>query len=237
VVQTLKNAGPNATIVAGSTTAIAIQSLGPDATPKQVAAIVFAAVRAVPDSALNIVRAAVAVAPNDAPQIAAAAARAVPNPWKEVRYAHPTPGQPGRPGQPDQTPPGQPAVTSSTLAQNQRPAPSNREPDFKSPPVDHSLASAGNTPNPVLDPAAAGDPMSLAEAIVQAAVDAHAGVDPAAVQAAVDAALFGDPSTLFNSIADPKGISGVGEAGNSNIANEPILPGPPKPPGQPPVSQ
>ena len=198
--QTLRAAGSNAALLAGPATAAAIQSLGAEATSKQIAAIVFAAVRVVPDSALRIVRAAVTVAPNAAPEIAAAAARAVPNPWKEVRYQRGVPAEP---------PP-----------QNVVQPPSDREPDFKST-VDSSFLNALDA---VLDPAAVGDPMSLAEAIVQTAADARGG-DPGGIQGSVDAALFGDPSQLFNAVSGSKGISGVGDAGLSNYANEPILPG------------
>jgi len=199
--RTLKAAGPNAASLAGPATIAAIQSLGPDATSKQIAAIVYAAVHAVPDSALRIVRAAVSAAPNAAPEIAAAAARAVPNPWKEVRYQQ---------GAPSNMPP------QNATPQNVVTLASNREPDFKSS-VDPSFLDALSA---VLDPAAVGDPMSLAEAIVQTAVDA--GGSLAAVQGAVDAALYGDPGALFKAVGGVKGISGVGDAGNSNYANEPF---------------
>src|SRR5260221_6518260 len=63
ITQTLRAAGPNAALLAGPAAALAIQSLGANATSKQIAAIVFAAVRVAPDSALRIVRAAVSVAP------------------------------------------------------------------------------------------------------------------------------------------------------------------------------
>jgi hypothetical protein len=202
LVQTLKAAGSNANLLAGPATAAAIQSLGANASSKQIAALVFAAVRVAPDSALRIVRAAVRVAPNAAPEIASAAARAVPNPWKEVRY------QRGAPAEPPSQNAGQP--------------PSDQTPDFKSS-VDSSFLSALDA---VLDPAAAGDPMSLAEAIVQTAADARGG-DPGGIQSAVDAALFNDPSQLFNAVSGAKGISGVGDAGLSNYANEPFIPTPP----------
>ncbi|MEP6668712.1 MAG: hypothetical protein ABJF10_06140 [Chthoniobacter sp.] len=204
--RTLKAAGPNAASLAGPATIAAIQSLGADATSKQIAAIVFAAVRAVPDSALRIVRAAVSTAPNAAPEIAAAAARAVPNPWKEVRYQQ-----------------GAPPATSP---QNTTLLAGNREPDFKST-VDPTFLDALAA---VLDPAAPGDPMSLAEAIVQTAVDTNSSVSLAAVQGAVDAALYGDPGELFNRVGGVRGISGVGDAGNSNYANEPFDPNDPNGP-------
>jgi hypothetical protein len=204
ITRTLRQAGANAPFMAAPATVAAIQGLGPEATRKQVAAIVYAAVRVVPAKTLRIVRAAVSAAPNAASEIAAAAVRAVPNPWKEVRYQHEAP--------------------SETVAQSTEPAPApvNREPDFKSPPLDHSFEDALSA---VLDPAAPGDPMTLAEAIVQSTVDAHPGLDYASVQGAVDAALYGDPGSLFNAVGGVRGNSGVGDAGNSNYANEPHLPG------------
>ena len=202
--RTLKSAGPDAGTFAGPATATAIDSLGL-ATNKQIAAVVFAAVRAEPDSALKIVRAAVKVAPQAASDIAAAAVRAVPNPWKEVRY------QRGEA-------PSQAATTAGTpiaLANNNA---SPKEPDFKSPLEDAVSA--------VLDPAAPGDPMTLAEAIVQAAGGTSA------VQTAVDSALYGHPGGLF--AGDPRGTSGIGTVGNSNYANEPPLGTPTPTPNPPP---
>jgi hypothetical protein len=210
VTKALKAAGSNAQFVAGPLTAAAIQALGREAPASKIAAIVYAAVRTVPDSALRIVRAAVKIAPSAAPEIAAAAARAVPNPWKEVRYQRDAP---------------------ETTDQYSEVPPANREPDFKSPSFEDGLAA-------VLDPPAPGTPMTLAEAIVQAAFDTagHSGL--AAVQGAVDTALYGDPGSLFSTVGDPRGISGVGTVGNSNYANEPRLPGTSTggaPPGDPPL--
>jgi len=204
VARTLKAAGANVSSVAGPVTQAAIQGLGPGASSKQIVAIVYSAVHTAPDSALQIVRAAVSLAPKSAPQIAAAAALAVPDPWKEVHY-HRGP-QPGV-GAPVATP----------IMARERDFKSER--DYKSP----VEGASSNPPDPsvVTDP---GDPMTLAEAIVQAAVDA--GGDPGATQSAVDAALFGDPGALFNQVSSSKSISGVGDAGNSNYANEPHVPDP-----------
>ncbi|EDY19596.1 hypothetical protein CfE428DRAFT_2772 [Chthoniobacter flavus Ellin428] len=207
VARTLKAAGANASSVAGPVTQAAIQGLGSGASSKQIAAIVYSAVHTAPDSALQIVRAAVSVAPKSAPGIAAAAALAVPNPWKEVHYQHgPQPGV----GAPQAAP----------IVAKERDFKSER--DYKSP-VDGSQSPLPvQDPNPPAD--LVGDPMTLAEAIVQAAVDA--GGDPGATQSAVDTALFGDPGALFNQVSGSKSISGVGDAGDSNYANEPHLPDP-----------
>lgn len=199
----LSSAGTQAAAKNSASIALAIRNLGPAATSKQIATLVFAAVHAAPDDALWIVRSAVSAAPDAAPEIAAAAARAVPNPWKEVRYQHIAP--------PQNTP--APAVQSKRKG----------EPDFKSP-VDDSSLNPGL--EAIFDPAAPGDPMSLAEAIVHTAIDVDPGIDGAAVQGAVDAALFGDPGQLFNRVGGARGISGVGDAGNSNYANEPFRPNP-----------
>jgi len=220
--QTLKSAGPNAAKEVVPATIAAIQGLGPEATPKQIAAIVYAAVRATPDSALNIVRAAVKLSPDAAPDIAAAAARAVPNPWKEVRYQRGTQPQPP-PQAPPQLPPQPPGRKERDF---------KSEPDYKSSPVDSSLLQPGEA---VSDPAVSGDPMSLAEAIVLTAVDAGGNLTD--VQGAVDDALYGDPGFLFNKVSGVRGISGVGDAGNSNYANEPHLTKPPHSPDPNPVSR
>jgi len=210
IAKALKAAGSNAQFLAGPLTTAAIQALGREAPASKIAAIIYAAVRTVPDSALRIVRAAVKVAPSAAPEIAAAAARAVPNPWKEVRYQRDAPPE--------------------TVDQYSEIPPANQEPDFKSSSFENGLAA-------ILDPAAPGTPMTLAEAIVQTAFDTAGRSGLAAVQGAVDTALYGDPGSLFSTVGDPRGISGVGTVGNSNYANEPQLPGTSTggpPPGSPP---
>ena len=205
VARTLKAAGTNAATMAGPITLAAIQGLGPKAPAKQIAAIVYSAVHASPDSALQIVRAAVSAAPKAAPNIAAAAALAVPNPWKEVRY------QSAGPVQMTATSVAPPALRKERDFKSERDYKS--EPDYKSP--TESVQDS-------VPPADIGDPMTLAEAIVQAAVDG--GADRGAVQAAVDSALFGDPGVLFDKVGGAKSISGVGDAGSSNYANEPHPP-------------
>lgn len=208
--QTLQAAGPKAAAVVVPETIAAIRALGPEATSKQISAIVYAAVRVTPDSALDIVRAAVKLSPESAPDIAAAAARAVPNPWKEVRYHKDTHAQP-----PTQTlahlPP-QPAGPKEPDFKSSR-----KEPDFKSPPVDRSFLEPVQE---ALDPADPGSLMSFAEAIVYAAVEAGGNRD--AVQIAVDSAVYGDPGLLFSRVGGSRGISAEGSAGNSNYGNEPF---------------
>jgi hypothetical protein len=85
------------------------------------------------------------------------------------------------------------------------------EPDFKGGPGD-------------ADPVGAGDGMSmtLAEAVVHAALDARPGLSVTAIYAAVDAVLRNAPGWRITAIYDPHGISGVGSAGTNNYANEPL---------------
>lgn len=81
--------------------------------------------------------------------------------------------------------------------------------------------------------------MTLAEAVIQAALDARADLAPAAIYAAVEAVLRNAPGWRITAIYDPRGISGVGSAGTNNYANEPLRrktptlapnPGPSSPP-------
>ena len=174
-------------------TTAAIQGLGPSATARQIAALVFAAVRAVPGSVLEITRAAILASPNaDAKEIVAAAVSGVPNPWKEVRYHR--------------------YVAT----------PEKGAEDFKEEKA-RELAAA-----------APGEPMTLAEAIVQTALDARSGLDPAGLQAAADLALIGDPGYLLQAMYDPRSVTAVGDIGNSNYGNEPVLPPTPPPVQTPP---
>lgn len=208
--QSLRAAGSKAAAVVVPETVAAIRGLGPEATSSQIAAIVYAAVRATPDSALNVVRAAVKLSPDSAPDIAAAAARAVPNPWKEVRYhkdAHPQ--------QAPQTPSNLPPQPAGPKEPDFKSSPKER--DFKSPPVDRSFLEPVQE---ALDPSDPGSLMSLAEAIVNAA--AEAGGNRGDVQRAVENALYGDPGLLFSKVGGVRGISAVGDAGNSNYGNEPF---------------
>ena len=189
-------------------TSSAIESLGARASSRSISSVVFAAVRAVPGSVLGIVHAAVVAAPKAAPEIAASAASAIPNPWKEVRYRR------------------------SALAAETAPSPmkasSGGERDFKGEPDFKGAVDAANRGE---DP---GSLMTLAEAIVQTAFD-PSGVGLGAIQSAVDLALVGDPNVLLGIVSGPRGISGVGEAGTSNIANEPLIKKVPPPPSPPPV--
>ena len=66
--------------------------------------------------------------------------------------------------------------------------------------------------------------MTLAEAIAQTAFDARPGLLLSALRSTVDAALLADPATLMRNIQSPRAISGVGDAGSSNYANEPLRP-------------
>jgi hypothetical protein len=70
--------------------------------------------------------------------------------------------------------------------------------------------------------------MTLAEAIVQTVLDARPGLNPDDLELAGDVALLGDPN-------DPRFLGAVGDVGNSNYGNEPIV-GSPTPPPIPPVS-
>jgi hypothetical protein len=221
----LKAAGSKAAAMAVPATLAAIHGLGPEATSKQIAALVYAAVHVTPDSALNIVRATVKLSPKAAPEIAAAAARAVPNPWKEVRYHRIASQAPAQ--MPPQLPPQPPGPKERDFKSSLGTEPdfksSRKERDFKSSPADRSLLEPVEEE---LDPSTPGSTMSLAEAIVQTAVDA--GGNLADVQRAVDEALFGDPGLLFSKVGDPRGISAVGTAGNSNYGNEPFDPSDPR---------
>jgi len=87
------------------------------------------------------------------------------------------------------------------------------EPDFKGEP-DYKDPARGEA-----------IPMTLAEAIVQTALEA--GASAPGVYAAVEAALRSAPGRLITAIYDPRGISGVGDAGTNNYANEPFRRRPP----------
>jgi hypothetical protein len=79
-----------------------------------------------------------------------------------------------------------------------------------------------------------GAPMTLAEAIVQAACEACSNSSLADLQAAVNSALSASPATLFRMTLNPNGVSGVGIFGNSNEENEPRFPATPPPSVKPP---
>ena len=95
-------------------------------------------------------------------------------------------------------------------------------PDFKGGPDGKRTAAPGGpgAKSPAEDPA-----LTLAEAIVRTALDAQSGLSLASLQSAADIALVGDPSVLLRYIQSPRAISGVGDAGTSNYANEPLRPG------------
>ena len=65
--------------------------------------------------------------------------------------------------------------------------------------------------------------MTLAEAIIRAAFEAEPGLSLFTLQDAANAAIRMDPAALLRYIQSPSAISGVGDAGVSNYANEPLL--------------
>ena len=107
------------------------------------------------------------------------------------------------------------------------------EPDFKS----------GRDGKGVRGPAEPdGTAMTLAEAIARTAFDAQPGLSLSSLQSAADTALLTDPAALMRVIQSSRSISGVGDAGSSNYANEPLRPtvagtAPVPTPNQPVVSQ
>jgi hypothetical protein len=168
---------------------------------------VNAAVKTLPDSAIEIVRAAVAMAPAEAAdEIVAAALTALPDPWKQVFYTRVA------------------APVIRTGERDFKGGPDFKgEPDFKGGPAATGLPGQGA-------------PMTMAEAVVQAALDARAGLSPTALFAVAESILRTAPGWLIGAIYDPKGISGVGDAGLNNYANEPFRrPPPPLAPQPPPA--
>lgn len=67
-----------------------------------------------------------------------------------------------------------------------------------------------------------GNRVSLAEAIARTAFDARPGLSLPELHGAVDLALNSDPAALLRNIQSPRTLSGVGDAGSSNYANEPL---------------
>lgn len=200
VVRELQASGEAAPAQAGLITAAAIAGLGPAPSNAQVARVVNAAVRALPDSAIEIVRAAVATAPAEAAdEIVAAALTAVPDPWKQVFYTRATApvrtGERDFKGGPESRPEGVPDAVGGAV---------------------------GTAPPGGQGPVGFGAPMTMAEAIVQAALDARSGLSAPALFAVAESVLRGSPGWLIGAIYDPKGISGVGDAGLNNYANEPF---------------
>jgi hypothetical protein len=191
----------------------AIEALGANPTTKQISTIVYKAVRSSPDNVLHIVDAAIRVSPQSAaPEIVTAATAGVPNPWKQVNYRRLEASKPKK-SDPD----------------------FKGGPDYKSgppaSPVPSAIAGSNSQNAPHAGPAD-GKPMTLAEAIVQTAFDAQPGLSFSGLQAAANTALLTDPATLMRYIQSPNAVSGVGDAGLSNYANEPL-----RTPKQPVVSQ
>ena len=113
--------------------------------------------------------------------------------------------------------------------------PASGERDFKD--AVEAANQAAPPPPELPAPVDPGTLMPLAEAIAQTAFDSQKGMALTTIQTAVDTALLGDPGQLLSKIADPRGLSGVGNAGSSNFANEPVVVSPPKTPNEPPVSR
>lgn len=69
-----------------------------------------------------------------------------------------------------------------------------------------------------------GPSLTLAEAIARTAFDAQPGLSLSDLRSAVDVALNTDPATLLRYVQSSRSVSGVGDAGSSNFANEPLRP-------------
>ncbi|MCX6979530.1 MAG: hypothetical protein NTV08_02085 [Verrucomicrobia bacterium] len=177
--------------------AAAIEALGANPSTRLISNIVFNAVRKSPADVLPIVHTAVLASPQAAaPEIVTAATAAVPDPWKKVVYQR---------------------ITSPVVKKS--------APDFKAGPDGKEIADGKRTAAPG-GPGAKSKPedptLTLAEAIVRTALDAQPGLSLSALQSAADIAIVGDPSVLLRYIQSPRSISGVGDAGTSNYANEPL---------------
>ncbi len=199
---------------AAADTAAAIEALGANPVTRPISAIVFKAVRSSPASVLPIVHAATRVSPQAAvPEIVTAATAAVPNPWKQVTYRR---------------------ITANEVKKS--------APDFKGGPDGKNTADFKGGPSAKGPSEPEGKTMTLAEAIAQTAFDAQPGLSFPALMAAVDVALLGDPAALLSRIQGNRVNNGVGDAGGSNYANEPLRRGvagvtPVPVPNQPVVSQ
>lgn len=178
----------------------AIKALGPNPSSRQIGNVIFKAVGKSPASVLPIVHAAVIASPQAAaPEIVTAATAAVPDPWKKVTYHR---------------------ITSRV---SKKAAPDSKGGRDGKPALDRKPIA--DTKGAVLPAVAEGPTITLAEAIVRTALDALPGLDLPSLQAAADIALLGDPSVLLRYIQSARSISGVGDAGTSNYANEPLRPG------------
>ena len=221
----MKEAARDTDSRAAAATSAAIEALGANPSTRQISSIVFKAVRSSPESVLTIVNAAVQVSPQTAaPEIVTAATAAVPNPWKQVVYHRLSPvskrSRPDGKGGPD----GKGTVN-----------PAGPEPTANDGPGGRGSSNAGQQGAATADPGTAsreGNMMTLAEAITLTAFDAQPGLSFAALQAGANTALLGDPAALLRRIQSPASVSGVGDAGTSNYANEPL-----RTPKQPVVSR
>ena len=242
-------------VAAGTIASIA--ALGANPATKQISSIVFKAVRSSPDNVLVIVDAASRVSPLSAvPEIVTAATAAVPNPWKQVAYhrLHGKSSGPDYNGGPD----GKQARDGGKnmdLGGREPGATAGRGTSGRSAGDPGSNASGGNGvaigsifwnsgtfgtggADPfVFDPSQAGNAvngstMTLAEAIAITAFQAQPGLSFSSLRAAVDIALRTDPAVLLGNILGSRSVSGVGDAGLSNYANEPL-----RTPKQPAVSR
>lgn len=186
---------------AASETAAAIVALGANPTNRQVSNVVFAAVRNSPENVLAIVHTATRVSPRSAaPAIVTAATAAVRDPWKSVTYSRIM-------SHPDK----------------------KVAPDFKGGSdskhivdLDGQKPGRGNGVDSPNSDIANGGPLTLAEAIARTAFDAQPGLSFPELVSAVDVALNTDPATLLQYVQSSRSLSGVGDAGSSNFANEPL---------------
>ncbi len=186
---------------AASETAAAIGALGANPTNRQISNVVFAAVRNSPENVLAIVHAATRVSPQSAaPAIVTAATAAVPDPWKSVTY-HRIMTQPGKKAAHDFK--GGSDGKHIVDLDGQTPG--------------HGNGAGSPNPHGTSD-----GPLTLAEAIARTAFDAQPGLSFPELVSAVDVALNTDPSTLLRYVLSSRSISGVGDAGSSNVANEPL---------------
>ena len=221
-------------------TAAAIQALGATPRTREISAIVFKAVRSSPEQVLSIVHAAARVSPKPAvPEIVTAAVAAVPNPWKQVTYRRlgatdRKKSEPDYKAGPDgkQSRDGGPNVDLGGRGAGDPGANSANGNSTNGSFANGSFANGGpgqSAGDPSLGGNAAdGSLMTLAEAIAFTAFASQPGLSFSSLQAAVDLALRTDPATLLRDVQSSRAISGVGDAGISNYANEPLrTPNPP----------
>ena len=233
----MKAAGGETGSRVAAETAAAIHALGANPATRQISNIIFKAVRSSPDNVLSIVHAAAHIAPKAAvPEIVTAAVAAVPNPWKQVTYrrlaaADHKKSEPDYKGGPDgkQSRDGGPDLGGRGAGD-----PGANSANGNS--TNGSFANGGpgqSAGDPSLGGNAAdGAIMTLAEAIAFTAFASQPGLSFPALQGAVDLALRTDPATLLRDVQSSRSISGVGDSGLSNYANEPL-----RTPKQPVVSR